>query len=64
MKKEKGTKFAPFYEFNICAVIGKHQSRLSRHEIKNENPFGKEFDDLFNQRIQEADEFYETVITE
>jgi hypothetical protein len=61
--KKEGTKFALFYEFNIHA----HSSvtvhlRLSRKEIK-ENIFGKSFNELFNLRIKEADEFYRSITT-
>jgi hypothetical protein len=59
-EKKEGTKFAPFYEFNIPA----HSSvtvklRLSKEEVK-ENPF-THFDELFNQRIHEADDFYHNI---
>ena len=59
--KTEGTKFAPFYEFNIP----EHSSvtihlRLSKHEQK-EKPFGQNFDSLFKKRIEEADEFYASV---
>lgn len=60
-EKKEGTKFAPFYEFNIQA----HSSvtihlRLCKKEI-NENVFGKSFDELFTRRIEEADEFYNSI---
>lgn len=60
-EKKEGTKFAPFYEFNIRA----HSSvtihlRLSKREI-NENIFGKSFNELFTRRIAEADEFYNSI---
>ena len=57
-QKKEGTKFAPFYEFNIGADSSVTiQLRLSKHELK-ENPFGQPFDELFNKRRDEADEFY------
>ncbi|HKO80514.1 MAG TPA: hypothetical protein VJU78_08970, partial [Chitinophagaceae bacterium] len=60
-EKKEGTKFAPFYEFNIQA----HSSvtihlRLSKTEIK-ENVFGKSVNELFTRRIAEADEFYNSI---
>lgn len=62
-EKKEGTKFAPFYEFNIQArsFVTIHL-RLSRKEIK-ENIFGKSFNELFNLRIKEADEFYRSITT-
>lgn len=62
-EKKEGTKFTPFYEFNIQA----HSSvtihlRLSKKEIK-ENIFGKSFDELFTRRIEESDEFYNSITT-
>jgi len=60
-QKKSGTKFAPFYELNVPAQSSiKIQLRLSRHELKSE-PFGKDFDDNFTQRIYEADEFYHSI---
>jgi hypothetical protein len=62
-EKKQGTKFAPFFEFNIHA----HSSvtvrlRLTRHEVRN-NPFDHGFDELFVERIHEADEFYLNIST-
>jgi Mannosylglycerate hydrolase MGH1-like glycoside hydrolase domain len=61
--KKEGTKFSPMYEFNIEP----HSSvtiklRLSKNEI-DQNPFGEDFDALFNVRIYEANEFYNEVTT-
>lgn len=62
-EKKEGTKFAPFYEFNIPAHSSVSiQLRLSKFALK-EDPFGQNFDELFTKRIEEADEFY-TSITE
>ena len=59
--KTDGTKFAPFYEFNIPAqssvVI---RLRLTDHAIDS-NPFNDFFERTFTQRIREADEFYNLV---
>ncbi len=59
--KNEGTKFSPHYEFNIPA----HSSvtiklRFCKNEIVS-NPFTHEFDDVFEQRIEEADEFYNDI---
>ncbi|MES1217174.1 MAG: glucosidase [Bacteroidota bacterium] len=59
--KKEGTKFAPLYEYNIEA----HSSvtiklRLSKQTVIDD-PFGESFDQLFNQRIREADEFYNDI---
>ncbi len=61
-QKTEGTKFAPFYEFNIPAhssVIVK--LRLSKHGVND--ALGTNFDNAFNQRIKEADLFYQNIIT-
>ncbi|MEP7377526.1 MAG: glucosidase [Chitinophagaceae bacterium] len=61
LEKKEGTKFAPFYEFNIPAHSSVSiQLRLSKQEEK-ENPFGQNFGELFTKRIEEADEFYASV---
>jgi len=55
--KKEGTKFAPLYEYNLPAhssVIVK--LRLAKEEYAH--PFNEAFDELFNERIHEADEFY------
>jgi hypothetical protein len=54
----QGTKFAPFFEFNIPASSSVTvRLRLCRHQLAI-NPFDRGFDELFAARIQEADEFY------
>jgi hypothetical protein len=56
--KKNGTKFTPFYEFNIPAQSSVTiKLRLS----KQKQPIGffeKSFDNLFQQRIEEADDFF------
>jgi hypothetical protein len=57
----EGTKFVPLYEFHIPA----HDSvtiklRLSKKELTG-NPFPENPQDLFSQRIKEADEFYSSI---
>ncbi|MEO6454644.1 MAG: glucosidase [Ginsengibacter sp.] len=56
--KKEGTKFSPLYHHNIAA----HSSvtirlRLSRHHLES-SPFDKKFDNIFDERIKEANEFY------
>lgn len=60
---KEGTKFAPFYEFNIPGGASITVSlRISKKKIAN-NPFGKAFETAFNTRITEADEFYDSIST-
>ena len=56
---EAGTKAAAHYE----RTIGPGESATVRLRLTNhEKAFGREFDQTFSSRVQEADEFYETVI--
>ncbi len=54
-----GTKVAWYYQLSVPAggemVI---RLRLTAEGEATEKPFGREFDRIFDQRIQEADEFY------
>jgi hypothetical protein len=55
--KKEGTKFSPLYEFQVEAssnIIIK--LRLSKNEIRD--PFSSGFGEIFAQRINETDEFY------
>lgn len=57
-ENKEGNKFAPMYEFNIngnSSVTIK--LRLSKHYI-DKSPFDISFDEVFENRIKEADEFY------
>jgi hypothetical protein len=55
-EKKQGTKFAPLYEFNVAAQSSATiKLRLSKHHL--EEPFG-EFGSVFENRIDEANEFY------
>lgn len=60
-QKTSGTKCAPFYRLLVaakdCVVI---QLRLCGQEAPN--PLGDEFEKVFEERIREADEFYESLI--
>ena len=59
----KGTKVAAHYRVNI----GAGQSRVIRLRLSNSSsdrkgkPFGKQFDEIFADRLREADEFYKSV---
>jgi hypothetical protein len=61
--EKKGTKAAAHYQ----ATIGAGQSsvirlRLTKKDSKqNENPFGKDFEKIFADRLSESDEFYKSV---
>ena len=61
--ERKGTKAAAHYKLNIGA--GQQSTiriRLSRKTSEtNDNPFGKGFDKIFTDRLNEADQFYESV---
>src|SRR3954452_8180531 len=60
-EKKEGTKFAPMYEFNIEAQSSVTiKLRLSRQLLLS-NAFDKNFDALFEKRISEADEFYQSI---
>ena len=62
-EKTSGSKFAPMYEFTIegnGSVVVK--LRLSKHYIDN-CAFDRTFDEVFEQRIKEADEFYTQITT-
>ncbi|CAN5834387.1 glucosidase [soil metagenome] len=62
-EKKNGSKFAPMYEYNIesnSSVTVK--LRLSKHYI-DQCAFDISFDEVFEKRIQEADEFYASVTT-
>ena len=59
-EKKEGTKFAPFYEFNIpgnssVTIL----LRLSK--AMNDDPFGQTFDEMFDKRIREANSFYQDI---
>ena len=59
--EKKGTKVAAHYQVNVGAgqteVI---RLRLSSSDQKGK-PFGKQFDEVFADRLREADEFYKSV---
>src|SRR6266699_1820847 len=60
---KKGTKVAAHYRINVGAGQSKViRLRLSKSspDIKDK-PFGKQFDELFADRLREADEFYKSV---
>ncbi len=60
--KNEGTKFSPLYEFHIpgkSSVTVK--LRLSKHALISETPFGKSYHNAFENRIAEANEFYNSI---
>ncbi len=63
----QGTKAAALYQLTVRAggsqtVKLRLRSRVSSQQIENFDPFGSEFASQFTRRIQEADEFYKTVM--
>ncbi|PSH04468.1 MAG: glucosidase [Acidobacteria bacterium] len=58
-----GTKVAAHYQINIGAGQTKViRLRLSNSSLgANANPFGTQFDEVFAERLREADEFYKSV---
>jgi len=62
-EKKEGSKMAPMYEYNIAGQSSVTvKLRLSKYYI-DKDPFDISFDELFEQRINEADEFYREVTT-
>ena len=64
--KKKGTKVAPHYELEVEAgkeVVVRMRLSSVPFDAKT-NPFGREFDVIFADRIKEADEFYEGLLSE
>ncbi|HKC35777.1 MAG TPA: hypothetical protein VKB95_06930, partial [Chitinophagaceae bacterium] len=62
-EKKNGSKFAPMYEYTIdgnSSVTVK--MRFSKHFI-DKDPFDISFDEVFENRINEADEFYNGITT-
>ena len=61
--EKQGTKVAAHYQVNV----GPGQSKVIRLRLSNMSagqkgkPFGKPFDDVFADRLREADEFYKSV---
>ncbi|MGD0469482.1 MAG: glucosidase [Terriglobales bacterium] len=60
---KKGTKVAAHYQVNI----GAGQTKVIHLRLSNSSsdqkgkPFGKQFDEIFAERLREADEFYKSV---
>lgn len=58
-----GTKAAAHYQINIPAgeayVV---RLRLTDSQFQNDEPFGSKYDEIFNQKLSEADEFYKSII--
>ena len=63
--KKKGTKVAPHYKLEVEGgkeVVVKMRLSSKAFDAKT-NPFGRDFDDIFADRIKEADEFYERLLS-
>ncbi len=61
--EKNGTKTSAHYKLNIGAgETSTIRLRISSKDAEaNENPFGKGFDKVFEDRLKEADEFYQSV---
>ena len=58
--EKKGTKVAAHYQVNV----GAGQTKVIRLRLSSSDkgkPFGKQFDEVFAERLREADEFYKSV---
>ena len=60
-KAKQGTKFSPHYKLNIPAGGSKVLCLRLCKEMHSQ-PFGQNFSQIFDQRKEEADEFYNTVL--
>ena len=60
---QQGTKVAAHYQVTIAAGQTKRDSPAARQPISGPEgqPFGKPFDQLFADRLRDADEFYQSV---
>ena len=60
LEKKQGTKFSPVYQYDIK---GKHSEKiyLRLTNKKTAKPFPEKFEEIFEIRKKEADEFYEAV---
>jgi len=59
--KKSGTKFAPVYELKIAGGESKSiYLRLS--DVLMDSPFSQGFNNIFKQRKEEADEFYDAIL--
>jgi len=60
-KKKTGTKFAAVYNLTIAA--GETQTIYCRFsKLKQRQPFHKDFEQVFEKRKQEADDFYASIL--
>jgi hypothetical protein len=63
-ERSNGTKSAVVYHVDLAGEASRIiRLRLSKGEIK-QDPFGQAFDEIFKQRINEADEFYAQFLPE
>lgn len=59
-EKKSGTKFSPLYEFDIAPHLS-ITVRLRLSKIALQNPFTNAYDNTFNLRIAETDEYYNNI---
>jgi len=61
--KKAGTKVSPHYQISVPAGDTKViRLRLTqKSSVKAKKPFGAEFEEVFNARLREADEFYKAL---
>ncbi|HEY9869324.1 MAG TPA: hypothetical protein V6D08_09175 [Candidatus Obscuribacterales bacterium] len=61
----EGTKVSPHYQMHVPAggkiVLRLRLTDIQPERMPHQGPFGKPFDDLFTERIQQADEFYRSI---
>jgi len=63
-ERKHGTKYAPLYRFAVPAGGSETIGLRLAAKLPNRGIFGKPFDRIFEQRIAEADEFYQEFIPE
>ncbi|MCG8477216.1 MAG: glucosidase [Cytophagales bacterium] len=62
--RSSGTKFAPLYQY---VIKGKGKAVVHMRLVKEKitgTPFGKKYEEIFKERISEADSFYKKVCTD
>ncbi len=64
--KKKGTKVAAHYTLEVEGgkeIVVRMRLTNKAFDAKSGGPFGKGFDTIFADRIQEADEFYDCLLS-
>ena len=62
--KTEGTKFTPLYKLRLSGGESQEVRLRLTKKMKRSNPLAKKFTDLFQERKQEADLFYDSVVVE